>query len=146
MKYLLDTNVLLRLRQPNHEHHQACFTAVSTLKTRNHELCIIPQNLYEYWVVATRPLESNGLGCTVSQAQKDINQLKNLYSLYPDHPDTLEKWENLISNYQIKGKRAHDVRIIAAMLAHKISIILTINTKDFEKFTEIQAISPQSFN
>lgn len=145
MKYLLDTNILLRLRQPHHEHYQACFKAVSTLKTRNHELCIIPQNLYEYWVVATRPLENNGLGFTVSQAQKDLSQLKNLYSLYPDHPDTFEKWENLINNYQIKGKRAHDVRIIAAMLAHKISIILTLNIQDFEKFTEIETISPQSF-
>ncbi|WLT40643.1 PIN domain-containing protein (plasmid) [Synechocystis sp. B12] len=144
MKYILDTNILLRLRQPQHEHHQACLTAVTTLKADNHELCIISQNLYEYWVVATRPLENNGLGFTVSQAQKDLGQLKSLYSLYPDHPDTFAEWENLINHYQIKGKRAHDVRIIAAMLAHEIPIIVTINIQDFEKFTEIQAISPNS--
>lgn len=144
MKYALDTNILLRLRQPEHEHHSACVAAIQTLKSQNYELCILPQNLYEFWVVATRPVENNGLGLDITQAEQELKLLKQLFSLYLDHPDIYEKWEKLIIDYQIKGKRAHDVKIIATMLTHNIQNLLTINIKDFQKFPEIQVINPLS--
>lgn len=64
--------------------------------------------------------------------------------MHLDQPETLLKWEKLITAYQVKGKRAHDVRLIASMMVHQISHILTFNTKDFEKFTEIQVFDPRT--
>jgi predicted nucleic acid-binding protein len=144
MKYLLDTNILLRQRQIDHLHHQVAVNAIKKLRANNHELCIFPQNLYEYWVVATRPTDVNGLGLEFDQAQKELELLKKLYSLHLDKPETFLQWEKLIITYQIKGKRSHDVKIIACMIVHQIENILTFNTDDFKKFTEIIAINPQS--
>jgi len=35
--------------------------AVAGLRQRNIDLCIVPQNLVEFWAVATRPVANNGL-------------------------------------------------------------------------------------
>lgn len=41
------------------------------------------------------------------------------------------------------GKRAHDARIIAAMLANGITHLLTFNPSDFEGISSITIIHPQ---
>ncbi|MGK7923008.1 MAG: hypothetical protein AB4080_23715 [Trichodesmium sp.] len=68
MTYLLDTNILLRLRQTNHPQHSNALKATLLLKKKQEKLCIFPQNLMEFWVVATRPIEVNGLGLYFQQA------------------------------------------------------------------------------
>ena len=65
---LLDTNILARSAQPGHSQYQSAIAAVDTLRLRNETLCLVPQVLYEYWVVATRPVEQNGLGMTAAEA------------------------------------------------------------------------------
>lgn len=55
MKILLDTNVLCRLIEQEHPHHVTAERAVLALRRDLHELCLVPQILYEYWVVVTRP-------------------------------------------------------------------------------------------
>ncbi len=57
MRILLDTNVLLRIADKSHVMHQEAVDAVELLDERGHECVIVPQVIYEYWVVATRPLE-----------------------------------------------------------------------------------------
>ena len=55
MRVLLDTNVLCRLAQKGHPLHSAAEDAVLKVREDGHEPCLVPQVLYEYWVVATRP-------------------------------------------------------------------------------------------
>ena len=57
MRILLDTNVLLGIADKSHVMHQEAVDAVELLDERGHECVIVPQVIYEYWVVATRPLE-----------------------------------------------------------------------------------------
>jgi hypothetical protein len=64
MRILLDTNVLLRSLEPMHAHHSAVADAIDRLREKGHELVIAPQVLYEFWSVATRRIEHNGLGMT----------------------------------------------------------------------------------
>jgi predicted nucleic acid-binding protein len=42
------------------------------------------------------------------------------------------------------GKRAHDAQIAAAMLAHRITHLLTFNTQDFIQVPGIAVAAPQS--
>ena len=72
MSYLVDTNVLLRSSQRTHPMSAVADNAVSTLLTQGEILCVTPQNLIEFWAVATRPLANNGLELTIDQAQKEI--------------------------------------------------------------------------
>ena len=44
---------------------------------------------------------------------------------------------------RVKGKRTHDARIIAAMLANRITHLLTFNPSDFAGISSITIIHPQ---
>lgn len=56
MKVLLDTNVLLRMAVVSHPTHAEAVAAVYRIRQRGDQPAIVPQVLYEYWVVATPPL------------------------------------------------------------------------------------------
>src|ERR1022692_2783049 len=58
MAALIDTNILLRLLQPQHSQSSIAATAVAELCEQRADLCIAPQNLVEFWVVATRTFNS----------------------------------------------------------------------------------------
>jgi hypothetical protein len=40
------------------------------------------------------------------------------------------------------GKQAHDTRLVAAMIVHQITHLISFNTTDFKRFNEIVAIDP----
>jgi hypothetical protein len=61
MSVLVGTNILTRAAQPGHPMHNSAVDAVDTLRSRGEELCVVAQNLIEFWAVATRPLSVNGL-------------------------------------------------------------------------------------
>lgn len=57
----LDTNILTRAAQPNHPLHSDTLNSLERLRRQGEDLIVVPQNLYEFWVVATRPIAANGL-------------------------------------------------------------------------------------
>ncbi|MFQ4146135.1 hypothetical protein [Chlorogloeopsis sp. ULAP02] len=69
--------------------------------------------------------------------------MKQLFALQPDIPEILPIWEQLVVTHQVMGKQVHDTRLVAAMLVHQITHLLTFNTDDFKRFTEITAINPR---
>ncbi len=81
MSYLVDTNILLRYAHKSHSMRPDARRALVTLRKRNEELCIIPQNIIEFWAVATRPLASNGMGLTVDEAARETKKLKRIFKL-----------------------------------------------------------------
>jgi predicted nucleic acid-binding protein len=92
MSILLDTNVLLRMLQPQSAHAQIAEHALAALRQKNEELQISSQNLVEFWAVATRPVSENGLGLTVEQAIAEMSALKQLFTLLPELP-LQNEWE-----------------------------------------------------
>lgn len=40
------------------------------------------------------------------------------------------------------GVNVHDARLVAAMLSHKLTHILTFNAKDFRRYSEIEVVTP----
>jgi len=60
-RYLLDTNVLLRATNKASSQHAATVQSMAALAAQGHDLVVAPQVLVEFWAVATRPLEANGL-------------------------------------------------------------------------------------
>lgn len=143
MSFLVDTNVLLRSAQPSHSMHVDAVRAVGELLARGELLSIIPQNIVEYWAVATRPVEANGLGLSVTDTVNELTRVKGIFRVLPDTPAIFTEWESLVSRHAVKGKEAHDARIVAAMLTHRISNLLTFNTGDFKRYTEINSVDPR---
>ena len=61
MKCLVDTNVLLRWSDKGSYQHAECAAAIEYLR-QSIETYVCAQVLIEYYVVASRPLDVNGLG------------------------------------------------------------------------------------
>ena len=144
MKYLVDTNILLRLVQKNSPMHCDTQRAILTLKKQGNFLCIIPQNIIEFWAVATRPLDKNGLGLSITQAEEESEKLKKIFILELDTPQIFTEWESLVIKYQVMGKQVHDARLAAAMVAHNITHLLTFNVDDFKRFSDIVVVDLRS--
>jgi predicted nucleic acid-binding protein len=142
-QYLLDTNVVLRFCNPSDRQHSLATDSISYLLTQGDECFLTAQVLVELWVVATRPVEVNGLGWAVEQARSIIDQLLNRFPLLEESPQIFPKWLELVTVNGVMGKRTHDVRIVAIMLAHKITHLLTFNPSDFAVTSGITIVQPQ---
>jgi predicted nucleic acid-binding protein len=144
MKVLVDTNLLIRSALPFNSLHKTAVLSVQNLRDRGDDLFIVPQCLYEFWVVATRPAANNGLGMSLQQAAAELVKLKILFHLLPETRAAYAEWEKLILQYQVIGKQAHDTRFVAVMVIHALNHILTFNFSDFKRFTNITAIDPHT--
>jgi predicted nucleic acid-binding protein len=142
MNYLVDTNILTRLAEPGHSMHQAALDAVLSLARQGHKLHIVPQNLYEFWVVCTRPLNVNGLGKTAAEAVIELANIKTLFQWLDETPAMYAIWEQLVASIPIVGKNGHDARFVAAMMVYGLTHFLTFNTQDFRQYPGIIAVSP----
>lgn len=87
-------------------------------------------------------MERNGLGHTVTEASTEVNRLKELFPLLLDLPAIYEEWERLVIAHAVMGVNVHDARLVAAMLVHGLTHILTFNTADFRRFSQITVVHP----
>jgi predicted nucleic acid-binding protein len=141
-RYLLDTNVVLRFCNPSDVQHSLATDAISCLLTQGDECFLTAQVLVELWVVATRPVEVNGLGWAVEQTRNTIDQLLNRFPLLEESSQIFPNWLDLVTVNRVMGKRTHDTRIVAVMLTHGITHLLTFNPSDFVLTSGITVVRP----
>jgi len=143
MRILADTNIVARLAQPAHAHHRAALAATEILLARNDDPCVVPQVLYEFWVIATKPTSANGLAMPVTQARTEIEKAKLVFTLLRDERAIFDQWERLVAQHDVKGKNAHDARLVAAMNRHGLTHLLTFNSQDFVRYPGITVLTPE---
>ncbi|CAN5485307.1 hypothetical protein BH10ACI2_BH10ACI2_15490 [soil metagenome] len=144
MRILVDTNILTALSQRQSPHFTSLRQTLSRLLKQGDVPCIAAQNLIEYWTVATRPIDVNGLGLDFHASLIELEKFKRYFEFIPTTAETYLQWEKLMAKYQVKGKQSHDTYLVAAMMEHRISRILTFNSKDFRRFDEINVIDPRN--
>ncbi len=141
--YLLDTNLLTRSAQPQAPEYPIATAAIAKLLRQGDRLCLTPQNLIEFWAVATRPVSARGLDLTAAQAAAELHYFQNIFDLLPDVPAIYDAWLRLVLTHDVQGKQAHDARLVAVMKAHGITHLLTFNIADFRRFSEITLVHPR---
>ena len=77
MRILVDTNILLRSVQPNHPLSSQATHAVSELIRQGDAVFFCLQSIAEFWNVATRPADKNGLDYRSMKLRKKSMTLKN---------------------------------------------------------------------
>lgn len=145
MRVLVDTNILLRSVQPNHPSYSRATLAVSRLMRRNDALFFCSQNIAEFWNVATRPAERNGIGLSVEEVVGEIRNIENLIILLPDIPAVYATWKLIVEEQRVQGVKVYDARLVAFTKVYSIEGILTFNAADFSRYTNIAALHPASF-
>lgn len=142
MIVLVDTNVLARTLQTGHPQQPTAAAAIAALRAQSHTLCIVPQTLYELWTICTRPASVNGLGKSAAETANELARLKIDFTLFSDTPAILPAWEHLVTTHAVLGKNAHDARLVAAMVVHGVTHLLTFNDADFRRFPAITVLTP----
>ncbi|MCU0703936.1 MAG: PIN domain-containing protein [Fimbriiglobus sp.] len=144
MKVLIDSNILLREAEPSHPMHADAVAALGRLLARGAQLHLVSQNFYELWVALTRPIAVNGLGKTTAEAGTMLGDWEKRFTVLDDTPAVRAHWFHLVTTHAVSGKNAHDARLVAAMLAHGLTHLLTFNDADFLRFTTIVTLTPLS--
>ncbi|MEO7970545.1 MAG: PIN domain-containing protein [bacterium] len=144
MNWAVDTNVLLRSTDVGNSAQSLAEGAIEKLRFGGDSLSLFPQNLIEFWAVATRPSANNGRGLSVAQAESQLIHLKSIFTLLDDKPEIFSEWERLVVQYRVTGKQSHDARLVAAMKVHGVSNLLTFNDNDFKRFEDIRVVNPKN--
>lgn len=142
MPFLLDTSVLLRIRDESSPYRADCVALLLLLEPEPRGAAVVAQVLIEYWVVATRPRASNGMELTPQAADADVTNVLRIVPCLAEPPDVLQRWRRLVVSSGTRGRPAHDARLVALMEYHGITEIVTLNPGDFARFEWVTCRSP----
>lgn len=140
--YLVDTNVLLRLAQPDSPEHKSIQQCAEILWAQGAEHFYTSQNLAEFWNVCTRPANRNGFGFSITEADERASLIEAKLSFAADSEATHREWRRIVVTEGVSGVQVHDARLVAAMHVHQIGSLLTLNVQDFRRYGEIDIVSP----
>ncbi len=133
--WLADSNVWLRSSEPGHIMYPSATQAVKTILEED-DIYLVPQTMNEFWRVVTAPLDKQrgGFGWDVEEADRKVRQLEFDFPMKYDNAEVYRKWREVVLAFGVTGIKVHDTRLVAAMLAHGLTHILTFNVKDFERY------------
>lgn len=140
--HLIDSNILLRLAKRDHPAYPLVRAAIKALGERGAPLYFTLQNMAEFWNAATRPVERNGFGIGIKEADVNAREFENAFTLLPDNDAVYKEWRRLVVIHEIKGVKVDDARLVAAMRVHCITQLLTFYRSDFLRYTDITAVDP----
>jgi predicted nucleic acid-binding protein len=144
MRVLVDTNILLRSAQPNHPLCSQVVHAVSRLLRQKDSVFFCSQNIAEFWNVATRPTESNGLGWSIDEVTKEVASIETMLTLLPDSPGVYLEWKRIVAQHRVQGVKVYDARLVAMISLYGLDTILTLNMDDFKRYPNITALHPSA--
>src|SRR5271165_5881696 len=127
MRVLVDTNILLRSAQPNHPLCPQATHAVSKLIRQKDAVFFSPQNIAEFWNVATRPADLNGLGLSHEEVLHEVSSIEKLLTLLPDVPAIYTAWKEIVRDHKVQGVKVYDARLVATMNVYAVENVLTFN-------------------
>jgi predicted nucleic acid-binding protein len=111
-------------------------------KSRPSFLC--PQNIAEFWNVATRPAELNGLGLSHEEVLDEVSSIESLLTLLPDVPAIYATWKQIVKDHRVQGVKVYDARLVATMTVYAVDSVLTFNAADFKRYSNVTALHPSS--
>ena len=143
MLILADTGILLRLFDPKEPLRPVIESKVLALESRGDELATSHQNHVEFWNVCTRPATARGgYGLSLAETDRRLTKVESAIITLSEHSATRAFWRKLVLQHSVKGKQVHDARLVASMIAHGITHILTLNAADFSRYPQVTVIDP----
>lgn len=131
---VLDTNVLLAATDEARPEHEHAVAALNVWPASGLVLYTSGQILREYLVVATRPVDHNGLGMARPQAIANIRALRARLNLLAEDVKVSDRLLELLDHVKCAGKQIHDANVVATMLVHGVDTVVTSNVDDFARF------------
>ncbi len=132
---VVDTNVLVQSMATNAPFHAAARAALARLRAAG-PVAISRQVLREYLAATTRP-QSWAKALTLAEATADTDRFIQRFAVLEDGPQVWDELMALSRRFAFGGKQVHDANIVATMLAHGETRLLTFNAADFRRFDSL---------
>ncbi len=118
--------------------YPAATRAVETV-LKEDDIHLVPQVVNEFRRVVTSPLnqERGGLGWETTGADLVVQALEFNFPMKYDNAQVYRRWRGIVPRVGVSGMRVHDARLVAAMLAHGLTHILTFHVKDFQRYVPL---------
>ena len=79
----------------------------------------------------------------MKEAIADVRRFRLTFNVLDDGPDVFDLLLHLLAAHPGAGKQVHDANLVAVMLTHGITRLLTFNSADFHRFGDlIDVIKP----
>lgn len=138
----VDTNILVYATQLTSPYRDAARTALEQATRRETRLCVSRQVLREYLAVVTRP-QLFARPVPMLDALADVAGFTNNFEILEDGPAVAAQLLQLCRAVAVAGRQVHDANIVATMLAHGETRLLTSNRSDFKRFAHaIEVVEP----
>lgn len=139
----VDTNVLLRALTPQMEMHTEAEALLERRWANGDELWVSRQVIREYIAQITRP-QAFMQPLTVTQVAAQVEIIQVLFHVADDTAEVTAQLVTLLGTHPTGGKQIHDANIVATMLTHGITILLTANIADMRRFQDKITLIPLS--
>ncbi|HVG06102.1 MAG TPA: PIN domain-containing protein [Thermoanaerobaculia bacterium] len=137
----LDTNVLVYAASLRAPLHQRAAEEIRRRYELKQDLWISRQVLREYLATLSRAqIYSNPK--PLRELAEDVRYFQNRFVVANEGPAVTEKLLELIEQTETGGKQIHDANIVATMLVHGVSQLLTNNPGDFARYSGVIRIIP----
>ena len=139
-RVMLDTTVLLAATDEGRAEHRDALRVINNWAAGHTDLCASGQVLREYLSVATQPPEQNGLGLNLPDALGNVRAIRGRTTLLAEDSKVADRLLGLLADVECRGKQVHDANLVATMLVHGISAVVTMNPADFARFERHVAV------
>ena len=105
-------------------------------------LCYTSQTLGEFWNASKRPVGNNGFGLSPAETDRIARVIERDFEFLPDSREVHNHWRRLLVLHNVSGEQVHGARLAARMYVHGVTHLMTINVRDFQRFTGLQVLHP----
>ncbi|WP_199341571.1 MULTISPECIES: type II toxin-antitoxin system VapC family toxin [Nostocales] len=137
----LDTNILVYASVPESPLHLVAINAIQSYEQAGTQLWISRQVLREYLATLTRP-QLYTQPIPILRVTEEIRFFQNRFRMAEDNSQVTQRLLSLMEEIPVGGKQVHDANIVATMLVYHIPQLLTHNTGDFSRFSQLINVLP----
>lgn len=137
----VDTNILVYANVSESLFHEVALQAIQSLYDAGIELWISRQVLREFLATLTRP-QSFMNPRPVATVIERVRFFQIQFRVAEDNFQVTERLLTLMEEIKSGGRQVHDANIVATMLVYDIPQVLTANTADFTRFSDLITVLP----
>ena len=138
---VVDTNVLVQSSVTTAPDHARARAAIARLRAQG-PVAVTRQILREFLSATTRP-QPWAKAATLAEATRNTDGFLRRFAVLEDGQPVWDELMGLTRSFSFGGKQVHDANIVATMLAHGETRLLTFNAADFRRFVPlIEVVAP----
>jgi predicted nucleic acid-binding protein len=140
-RWFVDANVLVFAANATSPWHTTALTRLQGARRDQISLVVNPQVVREFVAAASRPaLDSTPP--PIDPILENVRRIRAGFVLLDENAATVDRLTELLNSIPTQGKQVHDANIVATMLTHGVSTLLTHNTGDFARFAALIRVLP----